>query len=292
MRQIIKITAAFLILGLGIYGLLFYQNNRASPPVTDEKIAQSYEQGLAWLLEHRQDIISNGNPMLWWMLGESARISGDMRMQKLFDDFKVELNRTAPYSVWQAFFQPQQFRNAKFSPSEYVSLVEYQQYFLYALSCSEQLAQEPFIAAQNNPNFCWSGTRTIRPACVTHQLMGFRMAQRNQCDIDNLEANIAVLQNTVEKQLRYDPRVVDVYIQRVLMLVDSGAREHINARWVERVIDAQLADGGWSHMQPLIPVGGGRYFGFNAKGLIVAKPVSNFHATAQGVLLMTLLRHQ
>jgi len=120
-------------------------------------------------------------------------------------------------------------------------------------------------------------------------LMGYRMAQRSQCPIDNLEANIAVLQKTIEKQLRYDPRVVDVYIQRVLMLVDSGARDRVQSRWLERVIDAQQKDGGWSDVQSLIPVGGDKYFGLNANGVTIAEPVSNFHATAQGVLLMSLL---
>ena len=131
----------------------------------------------------------------------------------------------------------------------------------------------------------------IRPACVTHQLMGYRMAQRNQCAIDNLDGNISVLQKTIEKQLRYDPRVVDVYVQRVLMLIDSSARERIKPRWLERVIDAQQKDGGWSDVQPLIPVGSDKYFGFNANGVTIAEPVSNFHATAQGVLLTSLLLH-
>ncbi len=290
MRRIIKITTAFLILVTGIYGLLFYQNNRSVAPVDKAVIAQGYERGVSWMLTHREQLLRDGNSMLWWMLGESAQLTGDVRVQQLYDEYRKNLDRHAPYSVWQAFFRPEQFRNTKFSAAEYVSLVEYQQYFLYALTCSEQLAQEPLIAAQNHPDFCWSGSRIIRPACVTHQMMGFRMAQRNRCAIDHLDAHIASLQNTIEKQLRFDPRVVDVYIQRVLMLVDSGARDRVDARWLQRVLDAQRPDGGWSDMQPLIPVGGGKYLGFDANGLTVGAPVSNFHATAQGVLLTTLLR--
>jgi hypothetical protein len=122
-------------------------------------------------------------------------------------------------------------------------------------------------------------------------MMGYRIAQRNGCGIADLDAKIAVLQKTMGMQLRYDPRVVDVYIQRVLMLVDSGAMDRINPRWVERVIAAQQADGGWSDIQPLIPVGGGKYLGFNSKAVTVGVPISNFHTTAQGVLLMSLLRH-
>ncbi len=291
MKLIIKIIAIFILVISCVYGFLFYQNNREAAPVGDAKIAQSYERGVSWLLNHRAEILQDGNPILWWMLGESARISGDERVQKLFNEFTTNLDRVAPYAIWQAFFHPQQFHNATFSASEYLSLVEYQQYFLYGLTCSRQLAQEPFVEAQNNPDFCWSGSRIIRPACVTHQLMGYRMAQRRQCAIESLDRNIAVLQKTIEKQLRYDPRVVDVYVQRVLMLVDSGAHDRVQARWLERVMDAQRKDGGWSDMQPVIPLGGGKYFGFNATTLTIGESVSNFHATAQGVLLMSLLQH-
>lgn len=290
MKLIIKIVVTVAIMILCIYGFLFYQNNRETAPVSNDRITQSYEQSVNWLLNNRTAILNDGNPMLWWMLGESAKISGDLRVQELFDEFLRGRNRNATYDVWQAFFHPQQFRNAKFSAAEYMPLIEYQQYFLYGLTCSNQLAEEPFIQAQHNPDFCWSGSRAIRPACVTHQLMGYRMAQRNQCAIDNLDANIAALQNTLQKQLRYDPRVVDVYVQRVLMLVDSNAGERVNPRWLGRVIDAQQADGGWSDMQPLFPVGGGKYMGFGANAFTLAQPRSNFHTTAQGVLLMSLLR--
>lgn len=289
MKPIIKIFGVFIVLSSCAYAFLFYQNNRAATPVGDERLLQSYEHSVAWLLSHRADILSEGNPILWWMLEESARITGDQRVKNLFDEFLDNFERAAPYSVWQTHFHPERFRGGVFSPSEYASLVEYQQYFLYTMTCSQQLAQEPLVKAQNNPDFCWHGSRIIRPACVTHQLMGYRMAQRSQCAIDNLDANIAVLQNTIETQLRYDPRVIDVYIQRVLMLVDSGASERVNPRWLERVIDAQQKDGGWSRMQPLIPVGGGKYLAFDAKAMTIAEPVSNFHTTAQGVLLTSLL---
>ncbi len=291
-EKTLKIVAISMVILLCIYGLLFYQNNRAAEPVRNERIAQSYEHGVSWLLNHRQDILREPNTALWWMLRESARVSGDVRIQSLVDEFLKNFDVVDSYSIWQAYFHPRAFRNAVFSPSEYTSLVDYQQHFLYALTCSNQLASEPLIRTQNNnPDFCWHGARAVRPACVTHQLMAYEMIRRRGCYVENLDSKISILQNTIEKQLTYDPRVVDVYIQRVLMLVDSGARERIKPRWLERVLDAQLEDGGWSDMQPLIPAGGGKYVGFDARAVKIATPISNFHATAQGVLLMTLLRH-
>ena len=291
MKNLIKLLAALTVIVVSIYVVMLYQNNHRSEPVSDQRIAQSYERGVSWLLAHREEIVRDYNTALWSMLGESARVSKDNRVQQLYEEFVANIDRVDPYSVWQAYFHPLRFHNAVILPSEYKSFVDYQQHFLYALTCSQSLSKVPLIQAQNgDPYFCWHGARMIRPACVTHQLMAFRFIKKNRCDVDNLDAKIAVLQNTIAKQLTWDPRVVDVYVQRVLMLVDTGAGDHVKPRWLERVLDAQLPDGGWSDMEPLVPLGGGRYFGFDAKAVKVAKPVSNFHATAQGVLLMSLLQ--
>lgn len=289
MKRIIKTALALLLVAIGFYSYFYYQNNYRIAPISRERIAESYERSVVWLLDHRDQIHRDGNPMLWWMLSESGRISGDERVQKLVDEFHDHFDREAPYSIWQSFFRPEQFRNATLSPSEYAPLVEYQQYFLYGSTCSKQLAAESLIKAQHDTGFCWRGARIIRPACTTHQLMAFQMIKRNGCEIENIDAKISTLQNVISRQLRYDPRVVDVYLQRVLMLVSTGAAEQIKPRWIERVISAQQKDGGWSDVQPLIPLGSARYVGFNATALTVAKPTSNFHATAQGVLLTTLL---
>lgn len=289
MKKLIQTLLFLMLIVFCVYGYLFYQNNRDIPAVNAEHVTQSYERGVMWLLDHRDEILRDGNPILWWMLGESARISGDERVAALYDEFRHNYGRYASDSIWQVFFSPAKYRGASFPAETYRPLVEYQQYFLYTLTCSSQLEQEPLIQEQNDPQFCWHGARIIRPACVTHQLMGYRMAQRNNCAIENLDKKIGVLQKTIEKQLRYDPRVVDVYVQRVLMLVDSGAQQRLKPRWVQRVLQAQLEDGGWSAMQPIASVGG-RQLVFDSKAVAIATPRSDFHATAQGVLLMSLLR--
>lgn len=98
-------------------------------------------------------------------------------------------------------------------------------------------------------------------------------------------------------------------LQRVLKkLVDSGARDRVKPvwakpAWLRRVLDAQTADGGRSGMQPLLPLGDGGgwastsgdgraphlFIGFNQRG--AGEPCANFHTTAQGVLLLSLLLH-
>jgi hypothetical protein len=74
------------------------------------------------------------------------------------------------------------------------------------------------------------------------------------------------------------------------MLVESGAPEKIKPLWLRRVIAAQLSEGSWSNVQPLIPVGNNRYLSFNEKLLGVDLVAGNLHATAQGIWLLSLLR--
>ena len=108
-------------------------------------------------------------------------------------------------------------------------------------------------------------------------------------DPEMVEALVGDLQDKIVRQLTWDPRVVDVYIQRVLMLEESGAEDRVKNIWIKRVLDAQPADGGWSPDQPLIPLWSNRYLCFTGRVFGIKRVKPSFHATAQGVLLMTLL---
>ena len=285
------ITALLVLVAIfaAVYAGLVWNNNRAAPPPTREQIDRHWESSVQWLLHNRQAILDNQNPILWWMIGESARVSGDERLRDLFNEF---LSRYEAQSVWWVFFDTARFRNTVIPPDFYHQFADYQQYFLFALSCNRQMALDPVISVQHETDFCLR-KHPLSPACVTHQLMGFRFAQRFDCaEVDGLEHKIETSQDRIVMQLTWDPRVVDVYIQRVLMLEDSGAGARIKPRWLQRVLDAQLADGSWSALQPLVPLGGNRYFGFNSRLAGIGQHVGDFHATAQGVWLLSLLRAQ
>jgi hypothetical protein len=120
--------------------------------------------------------------------------------------------------------------------------------------------------------------------------MGFRLMQQHGCG-DPLATQEAVtaLQHRIRRQLTWDPRVVDVYLQRVLMLVESGATSDVKPIWLHRLLDAQHTDGGWGGIDTLLVLPAGNSIGFDARGLTFSKSPSNFHATAQGVWLMSLL---
>ena len=99
------------------------------------------------------------------------------------------------------------------------------------------------------------------------------------------------LQHRIQRQLTWDPRVVDGYLQRVLMLAESGNADAIKPVRLQNIIETQRPDGGWSGIDALLPVGNGRYLAFGSRGFTISRPASDFHATAQDVLLFSILAH-
>ncbi len=93
-------------------------------------------------------------------------------------------------------------------------------------------------------------------------------------------------------QLTIDFRLVDVYIQRLLMLYETGNHQNIRSRWIARFLEAQIADGGWVTWLLAMPVGQERVLSISSNGVSAGKLQSNFHSTAQGVLLTTYLMRE
>ena len=278
-----------MVLGAIGYGALVLHNNSSAPAPSQQEIAASWERSVSWLMENRERILRDRNPALWWMIAQSVEVTGDNRLQSLYAEFRRDHDAQSSGPIWGAFFTPSKYWGADVPQSAYEGFAPYQQYFLFSLTCGKGMAADSTIVAQHDADFC-SSSQPLSPACVTHQMMGFRMQQRVGCDrVPALDEKVAALQGSIETQLTWDPRVVDVYLQRVLMLVDSGAPERVKPRWLQRVLAAQLPDGSWSRLQPLLPLGGGRYFGFSDRLAGVGPVSSDFHTTAQGVWLTSLL---
>lgn len=256
-------------------------------PPSEEELKITLESSIQWLIDNEQKILASPNPMLWRMVQQAGDLSGDVRLKVLFSTYAQRYLDKQPNNIWRPLFYPNSWVPVRFE--DIASHPYYNWHFIYASSCDRDLGSMPQIAAQNDPAFC--DQHRLKPACVTHQMMGLLLLKRSQCgDQGQLARSIEILQQRIHVQLTWDPRVVDVYMQRVLMLVESGAGDSVKPVWIQQLIDAQQADGGWATFMPLIPVGGGRSIGF--KRLIsIDAPKPDFHITAQGVLLFALLAH-
>ena len=273
-----------------IYAALIYENNRDTAPVSQQGLKASLENATQWAVNNREAILEQNSAMLWWWIKRSAEISNDYRLLKLYKDYHQRYIDSNYASVWRPLFT--QSVAPTNLPERLMKFPDYNIYFIYGFTCDQTLAELPIVRAQMGDNFC-ADEHPVSPACVTHQLMGLRFRQQSQCgDRDAMAQQVSVLQSKIERQLTRDPRVVDVYIQRVLMLADTGAAEKLSPVWVSRVLEYQNVDGGWGGFQPVIGLAGGKSLGFSARSLTVSEPKSTFHATAQGILLMTLLLNE
>jgi len=272
LRGILAILALLILAG----AYLVWNNNRSAQPADHAQLENAFQNSIRWLTEHRQTILDTDNPMLWRMVQQAGAVSGDSHLQALFADYAQAHLKHNPNNIWHPLFYPKSWVPVRFD--EIASFPYYNWHFIYAYTCDKDLAREPQITAQNDPTFC--DDHRLSPACVTHQMMGLLLLKRSQCgDQSQLEDSIAALQGRIHAQLTWDPRVVDVYMQRVLMLVESGAADAVKPVWLNHLIDAQQEDGGWSPFMPVIPIGGGYALG-TKRLLSIESPQSKFHMTA------------
>ena len=286
MRNLLRVTSFIFFLLALVYAYLAWTNNKPVTAPHQAQLQTTLENSIHWLEKNREKILVESNPMLWYMIQQAADVSGDKRLQQLFAGYEQRYLDKRGNNPWRPLFYPGTWVAVRFE--DIASFPYYNWHFIYATLCDRELGQIPEIAAQNDPAFC--DLHRLRPACVTHQLMGIRLLQQSKCgDPAQLNDTVLQLQQRISRQLLLDPRVVDVYMQRVLMLMESGADELVKPIWIRNLVDAQRADGGWSPFAPLVPVGVGRYFGYGQKFFAIRQPRSSFHMTAQGVLLFSLL---
>lgn len=103
--------------------------------------------------------------------------------------------------------------------------------------------------------------------------MGLLFVQKNHCEPGvETEQTVKAVQNAILAELCTDFRVEDAYLQKVMMLVESGRRQDIKPIWVRRRVLE------WE---------GGRLY-----PQIKSPPPSNLHATAQGIYLLAMLLNE
>ncbi len=289
-RKTVKLFYLFLLLAAFLFSILAYyvwQNNRDIAPPSQAEIKQHFDRSVEWVISNYSNIENNHNPILWWMIKQAGINSKNKRLDSVFLKYKREHLDKMPTNLstpmFDKFYRPNVPDIILLS-----SLQNYQIFFFYGLSCDSDLGSEPVIQQQMVPDFC--SMHYIHPRCITHQLMGLRFMQRYQCGYeDKVNQTISELQKTVVSELTWDFRVSDAYIQRVLMLVDSGALEKVKPIWLSNILKAQNDDGSWDDLDPILPIGNDYVLAHTSTLPKIGKPKADFHATAQAIWLLSLL---
>lgn len=294
----LKVWAAravlLVLLAIGLGGAFIYaghRNNSASaamPPPS--AVAASRSRAIEWLRSNEAEVLGSNNAALWWMVRESAKLSGNDYLADLYRRFHERYLAGHPNNPWHHMFDAD--ASQRISVEALDAWLDYNLLFLYGLSCQSALRAETRVSALLKADACGKiGTPAYfrDPTCITHQLMGVRFMQDRKCEsARDTSALTADLVDRVVVDMNWDFRVVDFYIQRLLMLAESGNTNRIQSRWLVRVLDAQRPDGGWDDFDQLVDLGE-RSIGWSGRSLRLRTPQSNFHTTAQGLYLMALL---
>lgn len=287
-RKLIKFFTLCILFLLTICAFNVYLNNKQAEWPTEKKIDKALVKSIDWLHEKKSFIEQKHNPGLWWMLKEASDITDKPELIEIYTDYKRNYLNKRPPNIWTPYFQPT-FKPKAPDILEIMDLDKYQVFFIYALSCDNALYEEPLVKKQFNANFC--SPYFIHPRCVTHQQMAIRLLQRSDCgDQTKLSDLSTQLLNIIKRELTWDFRVGDAYLQRSLMLAEAGRFDLIKPVWIQRIIEEQNPDGGWDDVHTILPLGWDVVIGLSSKMPVIKKEISTFHATAQGVWLLSLLQ--
>ncbi len=278
-----------------------YWANRKVTAVPRTEVQTSFNRGVDWLVAHQHEILQDSNSALWWMLKLAAHETQDARLQSLLRTFVTHLEMpNGQASPWLRMLDPSLPPN-RTEPID-AGLQPYQRFFFHAATCQAQLLDDGQSSAVFlTQNMCrpmlgkvWGQDRV----CSTHQLMGLELHRQMRCTPGSpAQAQlVADLASDVRTQLHISPVFEDAYLQRVLAMRWLAPQPaHLEPIWLRRSILAQGSDGGWAgrYQMPEWPT----WFQLSALRHVAKRltgqastvePASDFHATAQGVLLMAL----
>ncbi len=287
MKKLLYIAISLTIMLLFLTGWSIWKNNRNVANPSQVEIKQHLGGSIDWLVSNYSNIENIQNPILWWMIKQAGLNSNNERLKNIFSKYKKEHLDKMPANLSTPMFD-EFYRPVVPDIVSLSGLRDYQLFFFYGLSCDADLGSEPVIQQQMAAGFC--SLHYLRPRCITHQLMGLRFMQRYQCGYaTKVNHTIGELQKTLVSELTWDFRVGDAYIQRVLMLVDTGAYDQVKPIWVSNILKAQNDDGSWDDLHPILYLGSGYVFAHSSTLPKIDKPKADFHTTAQAIWLLSLL---
>ena len=79
---------AILVFVVSGYFYLVYKNNLDTPEPTAQEIQQALDRSISWLLNNRDEVIQQNNPVLWWFLDESALLTDNGALASLALEYR------------------------------------------------------------------------------------------------------------------------------------------------------------------------------------------------------------
>lgn len=278
----------------------YWLASRPAQPVSQAEIQAHRLRAMAWLKANETRVLADSNVALWWMIKKAADHSGDPYLHQLTQQALAThftgINARQP---WRRMLEPR--ADVDLFAIGLDELADYQRFFNHAMTCrpvgladgDTSLFMRQDMCAPMLTKVVWQD-----PVCTTHQIIGLMLMRQTGCEVDAVSDELfKELLDDVTTQLTWDPVMRDPHIQRLLVLAMSGRIEAIRPIWLRRMLDAQELDGGWLGYRripelpaPLSPWYWREWLArLRPSAFALDRKDIDFHATAQGLLLLTLM---
>jgi len=237
------LLAAFVLLAL-LFGIAVLNNNysfhRRSRAEFNLQLGRSIEGSTQWILSHPENY---GNPPLMFMVGDMAEMSGDPRLQQYVQGYLASDRVHIPGRALTWYYARWAFPtlSVPMIPRDLVPYLSWQDRWFGYASAPDKVDITPEDRADLfSPNkYSWG----IR---LHLQLIALDIYRRFNAPSPELNAAINPVAEGVAHDAFWDFRVNDAYYQRNATILGAGRPDLVRSRWIDRMLDAQNADGTWN----------------------------------------------
>jgi hypothetical protein len=215
----------------------FHQRSRAE---FNAQLNRAIESSTQWIVTHPENY---GNPPLMFMVGDMAEMSDDPRLQQYVQGYLASKWVHVPgqpmtwyYARWAYPTLP-----APLIPRSAMPNLSWQDRWFGYASAPDKIELDP----EDHANL-FSPTKYSWGIRLHLQLVALDMYRRFNGPGGELNAAINPVAEGVARDAFYDFRVNDAYYQRNAMILGAGRPDLVRSRWIERMLDAQNADGTWT----------------------------------------------
>ena len=127
--KVVLLLLVLLAAGVTVYLVLVLYNNRDTGMPDRDEYAAAFERSVQWLHLHRSKLLRDNNPMLWWMVKESAELSSDSRLLDLFAEYRKIVLDPNPRNLWGGLFSASHYIRVDMDSIRH--LPDYNQHFIY-----------------------------------------------------------------------------------------------------------------------------------------------------------------
>ncbi len=257
-----------------------YSLRHPSRAAFDAHLDAALNNAINWIKDNPET--AETSPPMMYMVADMERMSHDPRLKSILDDYQKNY-LTHPLVLLDFVWYRLVIRNANAPiirvPDQGGALSE-------TVWDAYALAPDTITLAPDDRASMFSPTRHVWGA-RQHQLLALVIYRDYNGGSPELDNTLNYLARKVARDASYDFRVSDSYFQRTAFVLGAGQPDMIRARWIDRILDNQNANGSWGYC----------WYGwcrgiFEFSPAAESFPANTGHSTIQAAWALTMLKYR